>query len=323
MLQRFWRMAGRWQTIVGGGATMINRRDLFVVVAAVATVSSCGVGRNPVTIRLGSGRVNGLFHEIAQLFAAVAAESGTVHVDPVVTAGSQMNLDLLARGEIDAALALADSVYESQTRPLAIGRLYEVYLQMAVLADSAIQQVGDLRGKRVDLGVVGSGAAMTAERVLRAAGLDPTVDVVAGPRQLAGAVEALHSGEADAILWGGGVPTPGLDIPRRIRLIDLGEFPQMMREQFGYHYDRVVIHQNAYPGGPAVSTVGIPNLLLVAPTIAHSAVVAITELLLRYPDSLVPEHAKGFQFLDRRWLVGTRDVPLHPAAADLYRSWRD
>ncbi|WP_406274001.1 TAXI family TRAP transporter solute-binding subunit [Nocardia sp. NBC_00881] len=301
---------------------MINRRDLFVV-AAVAALSGCGIDRNPVTIRLGSGRVNGLFHEIAQLLAAVAAEFSTVRIDPVATAGSQMNLDLLARGEIDAALALADSVYESATHPLAIGRLYETYLQMAVLADSAIHQVGDLRGKRVDLGVVGSGAAMTAERVLQAAGLDPAVDVVAGHRQLAGAVEALHSGDTDAILWGGGVPTPGLDIPWRIRLIDLGEFPPMMRERFGYRYDRVVIHQNAYPGGPAVSTVGIPNLLLVAPTLANSAVVAITELLLRNPDRLVPEHAKGFQFLDRRWLVGTGDIPLHPAAADFYRSWHD
>ncbi|WP_245548310.1 TAXI family TRAP transporter solute-binding subunit [Nocardia pneumoniae] len=307
---------------IGGGAAMIGRRTFLTLAATAAvtsTVPSCGRGDDVATVRLGAGRVGGMFLEFAQLLARVAAESGTVHIEPVVTDGSHMNLDLLGSGRIDAALSLADAVRPSGADVRAIGRLHESYIQMAVRTDSAISQVGDLRGKRVDLGQIGSGAAMTGERILRVAGLDPATDVVVGNRRLPEAIPALLSGEMDAIVWGGGVPTPGLAVPQQARLIDLGELVKPLQERFGYDYDQVVIPADAYPGNPAVATVGVPNLLLAAPTLADATVTALTELLLSHADGLMPAQALGFQFLDKRWLVGTGEVRLHPAAAARYR----
>lgn len=301
---------------------MIGRRTFLTLAAAAAvtsTVPGCGGGDSVATVRLGAGRVGGMFLEFAQLLARVAAESGTVHVEPVVTDGSRMNLDLLGRGRIDAALSLADTVRASGADVRAIGRLQESYIQMAVRTDSAIRSVGDLRGKRVDLGQTGSGAAMTAERILRVAGLDPATDVSIGHRRLPEAIPALLSGEMDAIIWGGGVPAPGLEVPKQALLIDLDELVTPLRERFGYDYDRVVIPADAYPGNSAVATVGVPNLLLVPPTLADSTVAALTELLLNRADGLMPTQALGFQFLDKRWLVGTGEVRLHPAAAERYR----
>lgn len=302
------------------GRTVIGRRG-FLALAALSTVSACSIGDDAVTVRLGSGRVGGLSHTFARLLADAAAEAGTVRIDPVITAGSCTNLDLLGRGEIDAALALSDSARESRTRALAIGRLHECYLHLAVPAESPIHRVEDLRGARVDLGALGSGAEISAERVVRAAGLDPTADLQVSHRQLSDAVSALYAGEVDAIMWGAGVPTPGPDIPRRLRLIDLGGLVTVMRERFEFDYHRVTIPADSYPGSPAVSTVGVPNLLLAKPDLAHSAVSAITELLLQRADGLAPTRTVGFQFLNRRWLVGTDAIPIHPASVDVYRAW--
>lgn len=60
--------------------------------------------------------------------------------------------------------------------------------------------------------------------------------------------------------------------------------------------------------------------MLVAPDIADRIVVALAELFLHHSGELVPERARGFQFFDRRWLVSTGNIPLHPAAAAYYRS---
>lgn len=284
---------------------------------AVAEVAGCS-SEGAAVVRLASGEVGGFYHAFARLLAAVAAESGGVRIEPVTTSGSQENLTRLAAGEVDAALALSDSVGE-RDRVLALGRVYENYLQLAVRSDGPIHRVTDLRGNRVNLGAAGSGAALTGERMLWAAGLNPAVDVVTAHRPLLDAVAALHGGQIDALLWAGGVPTGVLEVPQRMRLVDLSELATPMRERFGYLYDRVEIPADAYPGGPAVGTIGVANLLLAAPSLPNAAAEAIVELLVSRADALVPAEAAGTQFLDTRSLIGTGSVPLHPGAAAVYR----
>ncbi|MEV6280986.1 TAXI family TRAP transporter solute-binding subunit [Nocardia sp. NPDC051832] len=298
---------------------MLDRRRFLAGSTALLLAAGCRAPQDVPVVRLGSGRAGGFFHEFAELLAKAATATGAVRIEPISTAGSQQNLALIASGGLDAGLALADSLASAQTGAVAIGRLYETYIQLAVRADSPIRHLTELRGRRVDLGVTGSGAAMTAERLLRVAGLDPATDIVPSNRQLSDGAVALHADAVDAIFWGGGIPTPGVDIPARARLIDIGDWALPMQERFGYDYDRVIIPAGAYPQAPAVWTVGVPNLLLAAPQLADSAVTAITALLLEQADALISEQTLGFHFLDRRWLVGTGGVPLHPAAADYYR----
>ncbi|MFC9897844.1 TAXI family TRAP transporter solute-binding subunit [Nocardia sp. NPDC127579] len=297
----------------------IGRRGFLVGAAASLLAAGCGPPDYTPRIRLGSGRSGGFFHEFAGLLAEAATAAKSIHIEPIETAGSQENLELLANGAIDVGLSLADSVATARTGALAIARLYETYIQLAVRADSPIRTLDDLRGQRIDLGTTGSGAAMIAERLLRVAGLDPASDLVTSNQQLSDGIRALRSGQVDAIVWGGGIPTPGVGVPTETRLIDIGDWVRPLQEQYGYDYDRVVIPANAYPGAPEVWTVGVPNLLLTASKLADAAVSAITALLLEQADSLISRQTLGFHFLDRRWLVGTGGVPLHPAAADYYR----
>jgi TRAP transporter TAXI family solute receptor len=298
---------------------MIRRRRFLALAAFGVVAGVAGCSSEAAVVRLASGEVGGFYHAFARLLAAVAAESGGMRIEPVSTSGSQENLTRLAAGEVDAALALSDSLGEWD-RVLALGRVYENYLQLAVRPDGPIHRVADLRGNRVNLGAAGSGAALTGERMLWAAGLDPAVDVVTAHRPLLDAVAALDGGEIDALLWAGGVPTGVLEVPERMRLVDLSELAAPMRERFGYLYDRVEIPADAYPGGPAVRTIGVANLLLAAPSLPNAAAEAIVELLVSHADALVPAEAAGTQFLDTRSLIGTGSVPLHPGAAAVYRS---
>ncbi|MGW5516816.1 TAXI family TRAP transporter solute-binding subunit [Nocardia africana] len=298
----------------------ISRRG-FLALAVAAGVAGCGPSGHGVTVRLASGEVGGFYHAFAGLLCSAAAEAGEVRIERVTTSGSQDNLALLARGEVDAALALADSVRDSADQVFALGRVYENYLQLVVRADSPIGSVADLRGARVSLGAEGSGAALTGERILRVAGLDPTGDVAIAHRPLAQAVYALTSGEADALLWAGGVPTARLSVPSRMRLVDMGDLAAPMRDRFGPVYDRVAIPADAYPGGVSVNTIGVANLLLAASSMPEKVAAAMVELLVWHADALVPTEAAGTQFLDGRSLISTGPIPLHPGAAAVYRRW--
>ncbi|WP_328394881.1 TAXI family TRAP transporter solute-binding subunit [Nocardia sp. NBC_00416] len=298
----------------------INRRGVLTLAAGIAAgLATNGCSGVTTRVRLGTAQPGGQFHEFASALAAAAAEHSTIRIDPVVTEGSLTNLRLLADGEIDAALTLGDAV-RPDDRARAIGRVYECYIQVAVRPDSQVRQLQDLRGRRVDLGLIGSGSAATGEHLLRTAGLTPGLDVAIEHRNLSTAMQALQRGQIDAILWGDEVPTPVFAPPMRLRLLDLAEWVAPMYDRSGYPYDGLTVPTNTYPGSTAVDTVGVPTLLLAAPDLADHAVTEIAELLINQGDLLVPSQTIGFQFLDRRWLVGTGRVPLHSAAAAYYRA---
>ncbi|MEV6217277.1 TAXI family TRAP transporter solute-binding subunit [Nocardia sp. NPDC051833] len=297
----------------------ISRRRLLAL-AALASAGVVGCATNdPATIRLASGEDGGFYFAFARLLATAAARNtDDLRIEPVETAGSQQNLRMVADGAVDTALALADSASDFGGRVLALGRVYENYLQLAVPADGPITQVTDLRGRRVNLGAEGSGAAVTGERLLRTAGVDPA-DVTVEHRPLREAAQALTDGTIDALLWAGGVPTAALTVPDPMRLLDLGALAAPMREEYGPVYDRVAIPADAYPGSPAVHTIGVANLLLAGATLPDDTAAAIVDLLVRHADALVPAEAAGAQFLDGRFLIGTGTIPLHPGAAAAYR----
>ncbi|WP_063127243.1 TAXI family TRAP transporter solute-binding subunit [Nocardia fusca] len=137
-----------------------RRRILHLATATLAFTVAAACGDNARhRIRLGSGLAGGLFHEFGNTLAAAAERSPTVRITPVPTAGSVKNLELLESGAVDAALTLADTAAATNSRGLAVGRLYESYIHLAVHVDSPVRHIGDLRGTRVDVGVAGSGAA--------------------------------------------------------------------------------------------------------------------------------------------------------------------
>ena len=298
----------------------IDRRRFLAGAGALTlgALAGCGFGAPTPNVRLSAGERGGLYYAFAGLLAA--AGGTTVRIEPLTTAGSRENLDLLAAGDVDAALTLADSVRPDDD-VTALGRVYENYLQLVVPAGSPIGSVADLRGRRVNLGALGSGAALTGERLLLVTGIDPVADVSVTHLPLQQAVAALDGGTVDAMLWSGGVPTTSLMFPAGVRLVPLGDLVEPMRARYGPLYDFVRVPAGAYPGAAGVATIGVPNFLLCRPDLPDATAQALVGLLLTDAHALVPDEAAGTQFLDGRSLIETGDIPLHPGAVEAYRRW--
>lgn len=287
---------------------------------ALLLLSACGAERE-TPVRLAAGEPGGFFWEFAGLLAAAADRSGAPPIRPLRSGGSDENLDALADGSAELALSLRDAAVERASPLLtALGCVYENYFQVAVRADSGITTVADLRGRVVSVGAPGSGATRLSERVLTAAGLRPDRDLRPVRQTMRESGDALAAGTVDAVMWAGGLPTPaftGLDVP--IVLLDLGEVAPEVRRRYGLAYEPVRIPADIYGRHPAVTTVGVANLLLARRDVPDTTAAAVVDLLLDESGRLVPSQAIGSQFLDAQSLIVTGPVPLHPGAADEYR----
>ncbi|MBM3715831.1 MAG: TAXI family TRAP transporter solute-binding subunit [Actinobacteria bacterium] len=303
----------------------LTRRAVLTGLAGTGLLAMAGCDvATPATLDVGCGEDGGSYLEFGRLLAEAAQRSGRLRLRPLVTEGSVENLTLLDADRVALALSLADSAAGSPTSDLvAVGRVYQNYLQCVVRADGGIRTLGDLSGRVVSLGAPGSGAAATARRVLAAAGLLAVPDgPVVVERLLGEAATQLRTGAIDALFWSGGVPTPqiaALSGTTALRLVDTTTVLPRLREQYPDAYIATAIPAGVYGGEEPVPTIGIANLLLARSSLTDGAVAALVDILIDDARALVPPDAAGVQYLTPASLIDTVPVPLHPAAARRYR----
>jgi TRAP transporter TAXI family solute receptor len=307
---------------------LLGRRTVLGLLGAgaLAVTAACSEPARQ-TVRLGTAERGGFFHEFGELLAGVVREDDRLPfvLSTEATRGALENLAGLSAGRLDLALSLADAATAAETGPLAVGKVYENYVQIAVPQSSSIRRVGELSGRRVSFGATGSGTRFAAGRMLEVAGVAPG-SVVDTPLPVLELLDAMADDRIDAAIFVGGVPHPPVDPAGGrgpaggIRLLDLGETAAGLRDRFGPVYQPVVLPPGIYGSSSPVTTIGISSLLLVRPDLSHVVVADVVDMLLTRSDALVPAGALGAQYLDTRSLVHTFGIPLHPGAASAYRA---
>lgn len=313
--------------------TEIPRRTLLAL--GLAAAAGCG-NRTYRALTIATGEPGGLYLPFGELLATeIGIAEPRLGVTAIPTKGSLDNLRRLGAGEVDLALVLADAAQatastggplEAPVQMRAIGRVYENYVQLVVLATSPIRALADLARRTVSLGADGSGAELTGRRLLTATGLNPAgppAAVTVENYPLSDAVTALEAGRIDALLWSGGVPTPALDElseRRGIRLLPLATALTALRSTHGPVYQSVTVPAGAYGAGLEVTTIGVSNLLICRPDTDPAITGTVARVLVTHAARLVPQQVLGTQFLDPRSLIATADIPLHPGAISAYRA---
>jgi TRAP transporter TAXI family solute receptor len=193
----------------------------------------------------------------------------TLRVLPTLGKGSLQNLsDILYLRGIDIGFVQADALAYAKQHDMFpgltqniryIAKLYDE--EIHVLARKDITRLEDLNGQRVNVDVVGSGSAMTAEILLDALGIKPNVE---HDKQVNG-VQKLKSGEIAAIIHVGGAPIPLLaDVAADSGLHFL---PVPLGEALAQTYLPDQLTHDAYPAlvpaGAPVPTIAVGDVLAV------------------------------------------------------------
>ena len=314
----------------------MRRTRILVVVASLAALAGCGSdAEEPLDrreLRIATGNPSGVYASYgAGLARAIERHIPRLRATVAHTDGSIENLRRLQAGDVQVAFSLADSAADARTgrgrftEPVpvrALARLYDNYVQVIVRDGSAIRTPGDLAGQRVSLGAPGSGTALIAERVLAVSGLEGARAPRRRAMDIAASARALAAGEIDAFFWSGGLPTQAItDLQRRlpIRLLELRGVARKLRGRYPHSdvYTQARVPRSAYGLRSAVTTVSVPNLLVVRRDLDEETAYRITRLLLQRPAELRRSHPEA-QRLNARAALATYPVALHRGAARWY-----
>ncbi|WP_395401413.1 TAXI family TRAP transporter solute-binding subunit [Arthrobacter sp. UC242_113] len=333
------------QDPVGRRGVLKSGLGLVLGAAGLPGMAACTASPGPARVTVAGGEAGGFYLEFAALLAESLQRHGIAQrAEALTTGGSLDNIKRLVAGEATFAVALLDAAAQQagvhypaapETGPeqtvdqpagvmVAVGKVYENYVHCLVRRDSGIGNYRHLTGRRIGIGEAGSGTSLTARRILEVSGLAGSARAVTEVNLgLNDGLAALRRKAVDALFWSGGVPTAAItkanDEPG-LRLLDLSSLVRPLRDRFGAFYDRVLIPGSGYPGAGSVWTVGVANLLLCRGDLDGGIVRNTVRLLVDHADELVPRSSLGVQFLSPDTLINTADLPLHPAAAEAYRT---
>lgn len=248
-----------------------------------------------------------------------------------VTGASVENMGLIARGDSDIALVLADTAYAAFTgtgafegRQLgdsrALGSIYPNAVQIVALAGSGITGLADLRGKRVSVGAPGSGTEVSAQTLLAANGI--TYDDIDEQRlNFNETADALRDGDIDAGFWSVGPPTSSilnLATTRDILLIPLTEAEVAAALEAEPTFAPYALRAGIYDGvTDPVATISTPNVLVVDAGMDDDLAYAITAMVYEQVADLIAVHpAANDTTVD--FSIASTPIPLHPGALRYY-----
>lgn len=314
----------------------LDRRGVLRLAGAAGVAAVAGCGRRswedlPGTrLVLATGNPGGVFHRYGDALATVLTERLTgLTVTTLPTAASVENVRLVAEGAADLALSLADTAadamrgtgaFTAPTELSALVRTYDSYVHLVVRADSPIDDVQNLLGRRVGLGAVGSGTNVLARRILREAGV-ATGDVVVDASDLGVAARRLRAGRLDAFFFVSGIPNSAVaDLARRvpIRLVELERWAPALVSRYGPEYVSAPVPLSVYDLPVGIDTVSVKNYVLARPGLPADVAYAVTRVMLE-DQSAVDRLAPGVRQPTTSTAIFTSPIPLHPGARRYFR----
>lgn len=283
-------------------------------------------------LSIATGGTGGVYYPIGGGFAEminnhIEGASATAEV----TGASVENMGLIMRGDADLALALADTVYQAyngtgdfegrqieNTRALA--SVYPNAVQLVVLADSDIQSLQDLEGKRVSVGAPGSGTELNARALLEANGISYD-DFRPQRLNFNETADAIRDGDIDAGFWSVGPPTSSilnLAATRSIRLIGFSEEEIENAREVEPTFAAYELRAGMYDGmDEAVQTISIPNVLVVNADMDEELAYELTKLLFENTDELIAVHPAAND-TTVEFSIDSTPVPFHDGALRYY-----
>jgi uncharacterized protein len=158
---------------------------LHALACLLALAGALPAGAEERVIVIGTGGLAGVYFPVGGAICRTVNQGRKDHgirCTVESTAGSVANLNALAAGELDLALAQSDSQYQAATgiegfrdrgpdsTLRALFSLYPEPFTLVARADAKIKSLDDLKGKRFNIGDPGSGTRVVTELLLKELG---------------------------------------------------------------------------------------------------------------------------------------------------------
>ena len=321
-----------------------------LALASVMTIS-CLAGASAADLKfftIGTGGTAYTYYPVGGMIANAISKppgsrecgkGGSCGVDGLIASavssrGSVDNVNAILSGLRNSGFAQSDVAYWAYTgtgtmegkEPAkelrTIAALFQEHIHLVALADSSINSVADLKGKRVSLDEPGSGTYVDAKLILGVNGLGVD-DVQAEALKGNAAAEALRNGKIDAFFVVAGYPTGAiveLASAADIKLVPIsGAGAEKLVNDYGF-FAQSDIPAGTYEGVDATATVAVGAQWFTSSKEDEELIYNITKALWNKESRKLMDvgHAKGKSITPESALAGV-GVPLHAGAERFYK----
>ncbi|PZX13074.1 hypothetical protein LX81_03302 [Palleronia aestuarii] len=298
----------------------------------LAAALALGTAASAQDLSIATGGTGGTYYP----YGGGLAELIGRHIDGAsavaeVTGASVENMALIAQGQSDLAIVLADTAYAAVNgtidpftdRPVdaqAIASIYPNAVHIVTLAGSGIESLQDLVGKRVSVGAPGSGTEVNAEQVLTSNGISYD-DITPERLNFNETADALRDGDIDAGIWSVGPPTSSilnLAATADIRIVPLTDEEIAKAQEAEPVFAAYTLQPDLYEGmEEPVQTISIPNVLVVNADMDEELAYQITMNMFEHVDELIAVHPAAND-TTVEFSVSSTPIPFHPGAIRYY-----
>ena len=308
-----WRIAGAALLTGLLTAQVAQGQDKFV------SIGSCPVGCTAYTWSAGIADV---INKNVKGAKATAEE----------TKGYVANINLLQKGELEAAFANSLSSYQAYTatgpyagttkgKVLSWIAIAPMAVHVIALKDGPVKSLADLKGKRIGMGQPGGTSLFDAQHLVEAVGIAPDKDFKPFRIRLGSMIDSLADGNLDAAIWNGSFPLPPVVKLTATREVTVLPVPDdvFKRVQEKYPpYFRLTIPANLYKGVGATSTYGLGNALVISKDVPEDLVYRMTKAIFENLNALKAVHP-AFGRVSKETVLNGFAAPLHPGALKYFR----
>ncbi len=291
-----------------------------------------------VFVTIGTGGITGVYYPtggaIAKMVNKKRKEYG-IRATVESTGGSVFNVNAVMTGDLDFGVVQSDRQFQAikgianwkdkgpQTDLRAVFSIHPENVDLIVAVDANINSIQDLRGKRINIGNVGSGYRKNAIDALTANGLDYKKDFHAESLRAAESPGLIQDGRLDGAFYTVGHPSgyykEATSGRRKVKFIPITNIESLLI-QYPY-YAKSVTRMELYPGAlndKDVPTFGVKATFVTSIEVPENVVYAITKEVFDNFENFKKLHP-AYGGLTKRNMLEGMSAPIHPGAMKYYK----
>jgi len=314
------------------------KSKVTLVLAILIAVCFCFPGASTAKtkfITLASGSPGGVYYPLGGGMAVVIQKTvDGVRCAAESTGASVENTRLISNRDSDMGMVMGSTSYKSRegSKPfvkkhdvLAMFQMYPAPMHIVTTTKTGIKTLEDLRGKKVSIDRPGSGGAVMARAILKAAGFDLEKDLELAGLSVSESVAAMKDGIVDAIFLNFAYPAAAimdLGSTREIELIPLDENLISKIIDEAPYYVKITIPGGTYKGiDKDILCLGDSNVMVVHKDMDEDLVYKCVKALFENIDTgkyaLVNIHPIANQFTPENAV--NSPIPLHPGSIKYFK----
>ena len=291
-----------------------------------------------VFITIGTGGSTGVYYPAGNAIAKVINRKTKVYgirATVEATGGSVFNVNAVMSGDLEFGVAQSDRQYQAlqglaewktkgkQKGLCAVFSIHPETVTLIAAQDADINEMADLKGKRVNIGNLGSGQRQNALDALQTAGIDPETDIKAEHVKAPEAPVLLQDGRIDAFFYTVGHPNEAIKAAtsggRRVKFIPIPAVGALLKK-FPY-YTKSAVPIKHYPDAlnkTDVESFGVKATLVTSDKTPPAIVYAITKEIFENLEWFKKMHP-AFAGLTKKGMLEGLSAPIHPGALKYYK----